>query len=54
MPVVFHVDPEFDADPDMEDVTTITLSYTFFRTETDRLEKALEEFYNSGAEEPTN
>ena len=33
MPVAFYVDPEFADDPDMEDVNTITLSYTFFRAE---------------------
>lgn len=30
MPVIYYVDPDFATDPDMHDVTEITLSYTFF------------------------
>jgi cytochrome c oxidase assembly protein subunit 11 len=30
MPVFFYIDPDFDEDPAMERVNTITLSYTFF------------------------
>ncbi|KAI1896628.1 hypothetical protein AGOR_G00096730 [Albula goreensis] len=30
MPVFFYIDPEFDEDPRMAKVETITLSYTFF------------------------
>jgi len=32
MPVFFYIDPEFTADPRMEFVDTITLSYTFFES----------------------
>jgi cytochrome c oxidase assembly protein subunit 11 len=31
MPVSFYVDPAIDKDPNLRDVTTITLSYTFHR-----------------------
>jgi len=33
MPVSFFIDPKFVDDPHMKDVKTITLSYTFFRSE---------------------
>lgn len=31
MPVLFFIDPEFEKDPGLKDVKTITLSYTFFQ-----------------------
>jgi len=49
MPVLFFIDPKIDEDPGMKDVTMITLSYTFFKTETPELERALEDFYNQPA-----
>jgi cytochrome c oxidase assembly protein subunit 11 len=33
MPVSFYIDPEFDNDPNMKDVKAMTLSYTFFKSE---------------------
>jgi cytochrome c oxidase assembly protein Cox11 len=30
--VFFYIDPDFVADPNMHDVTSIVLSYTFFRS----------------------
>lgn len=33
MPVTFFVDPRLNDDPSMADVTTITLSYTFYRSD---------------------
>lgn len=45
MPVVFYIDPSIADDPNMEDVTTITLSYNFFKSESEELDKAMEKFY---------
>jgi cytochrome c oxidase assembly protein subunit 11 len=50
MPVMFYVDPKMADDRNMDDVTSITLSYTFFPAESEELDKAMEAFYNS----PTN
>ncbi len=46
MPVMFYVDPKLHTDKNMSDVSTITLSYSFFRAETSELDTALEAFYN--------
>ena len=49
MPVMFYVDPSMDDDPDMRDVHSITLSYTFFNAESSALESAMEGFYNQNS-----
>ncbi len=47
MPVVFYVDPSIADDRNMDDVKTITLSYSFFASDSKELESALEAFYNA-------
>ncbi|MCI5060897.1 MAG: cytochrome c oxidase assembly protein [Alphaproteobacteria bacterium] len=47
MPVMFYIDPSIAKDRHMDDVKTITLSYSFFPTQSKELEDALEAFYNA-------
>ncbi len=47
MPVMFYVDPKMNDDREMDDVTSITLAYTFFPAESKELDNALEAFYNT-------
>ena len=37
MPVFFYIDPEFDDDPGVYKVNNITLSYTFFESNSEDL-----------------
>lgn len=46
MPVSFFVDPAIAEDRNLDDVKTITLSYSFFKTESEALDKAMEAFEN--------
>lgn len=43
-PLMFYIDPAFLTDPEMDDVTDITLSYTFYAADSDALEKAMTNF----------
>lgn len=47
LPVIFFVDPAFARDPDMQDVSDITLSYTFFRAASSALDRAVKRIYTS-------
>ena len=41
MPVTFFIDPEFADDPNMKDVTDITLSYIFYKQDSPEYQKAM-------------
>ncbi|MDB5478459.1 MAG: cytochrome c oxidase assembly protein [Alphaproteobacteria bacterium] len=43
-PVMFYLDPAMLADREMDDVTDITLSYTFFPTDSKALDRAIENY----------
>jgi len=47
MPVLFYIDPSIAEDRNMDDVKTITLSYSFFESDSKALDSALEAFYNA-------
>lgn len=49
MPVLFFVDPAMNDDPNLNDVHTITLSYSFYPAESKALDDALEALYNDEA-----
>jgi cytochrome c oxidase assembly protein subunit 11 len=42
LPVAFYVDPAIAKDPNLDDVTVITLSYTFYRAKSPELDKAID------------
>lgn len=46
-PVVFYIDPAIADDPTMNDVTDITLSYTFYEADSPALERAMEAYYSA-------
>lgn len=46
-PVYFFLDPAMDADRGLDDVETVTLSYTFYPAKSDSLDEAIEEYYRS-------
>lgn len=46
-PVTFFIDPKIMDDPNMNDVKTITLSYTFYQHDSPEMEKAVKKFYSS-------
>lgn len=54
MPVIFFLDPEFAKDENMDDVQTVTLSYTFFKSDSSDLDQALDAFYNQDKSDKTN
>lgn len=47
MPVLFFIDPAMNDDPSMDDVKVITLSYSFFKTDSPALEEAVQKFYKA-------
>jgi cytochrome c oxidase assembly protein subunit 11 len=55
LPVYFYVDPAMAEDPGMDDVRTITLSYTFYRARSVALDDAVDAYYKStlGESAPT-
>lgn len=57
-PVYFFLDPAMADDPNLDDVQVVTLSYTFYASESDALERAVDDYYQGieglSAAEPRN
>ena len=51
MPVLFYVDPKIKDDRNLDDVKVITLSYSFFKTDSEALDKAIEDFANDSVQD---
>ena len=51
LPVAFYVDPEIMKDRNLEDVTVITLSYTFFKSQDQKVDATVETPLRSAAGE---
>lgn len=47
MPVVFYIDPSIVEEPNLDEVKRITLSYSFFKSDSSELDQATETFYNT-------
>lgn len=52
MPVTFFIDPKIMEDRELRDLKTITLSYTFYKKDTQALDAALENFMNTQDNQP--
>lgn len=54
MPVSFYIDPAIMQDRDLAEVKTITLSYTFYRAESDELQAATDKFIDTNGTTTVN